>query len=591
MTAQLIPALVYRDYDANGNPLVNGQVFTYAAGTTTPQATYTDSTQTTQLPNPAILNYRGEVTMWLNPQLAYKFIVQDSLGNTIRTVDNVGGPLAGSSLGNLIPSVSDTYSLGQPASGSQSAISWTNLYLGPAAIPVYDINSGNIGYYIQTSAELAANIVPTDFSYAPGNVCRYGAVGDGVTNNTAAFTSAISQALQLGGATIFIPGGNFVGQFIFSGTCTGIKISGGNLRDSIVTAISTTADVFTCSAGASIWGITIENLSIKAAPSSTGGNGIHFPTGLFFPPFDILLQQLYIYGFGNSAVYDQMGIFNSLLVNVFGDQCAGHIFDLFGDNTLKLQGCYAGTTTGSGTCGYRLHSDQPVLDCCNGVNAADYWGIFSDTTPLYCSPVLIGCNVEAFNVCGVYNMLTGFSSLKTTYAGSVANSIAIKIVPNNAFLLGTLDNDDAFELEGAGSWLNGHPVHTATISAPPFATVVSPGGNAQLTWYDELTSATAVMTTIRTSNIAPARAAFSVFDLYTTGLIRAGAYCGKATLSGGTATVTLSPAMPTTSYIPFLSGNAGEMFSWASLGTGSFVINSSNGSSTATVGWLVIMTP
>ena len=66
MTAQLAPAPVFRSWDNNGLPLFLGKLFTYAAGTTTLQATYTDSTQTTQNPNPVILNIRGEAFVWLN---------------------------------------------------------------------------------------------------------------------------------------------------------------------------------------------------------------------------------------------------------------------------------------------------------------------------------------------------------------------------------------------------------------------------------------------------------------------------------------------------------------------------------------------
>src|ERR1700678_1569145 len=91
MTAQLIPALVYRDFTNGGEPLAFGLVYTYAAGTTTPQATYVDSTQTTQQTNPVVLNARGEAQIWLNPSLSYKFVVTDSNGNTIRTVDNITG--------------------------------------------------------------------------------------------------------------------------------------------------------------------------------------------------------------------------------------------------------------------------------------------------------------------------------------------------------------------------------------------------------------------------------------------------------------------------------------------------------------------
>jgi len=73
--------------DENGVPLAGGKVFTYAAGTTTPKATYTDSSASQQLPNPIILDAAGRATIWI--QGAYKIVVQDAAGVTIRTTDNI----------------------------------------------------------------------------------------------------------------------------------------------------------------------------------------------------------------------------------------------------------------------------------------------------------------------------------------------------------------------------------------------------------------------------------------------------------------------------------------------------------------------
>jgi hypothetical protein len=79
-------------FDADGNPLAGGTITTYAAGTTTPKATYTDSTGNTAADNPIELDSSGipdtaNGSMWLIG--SYKFVVKDSLGNTIRTTDNV----------------------------------------------------------------------------------------------------------------------------------------------------------------------------------------------------------------------------------------------------------------------------------------------------------------------------------------------------------------------------------------------------------------------------------------------------------------------------------------------------------------------
>lgn len=94
MATQPIDYPLFSARNASGLPLVGGQLFSYAAGTNTPQATYTDSTGITANPNPVVLNARGEAPVWLNSTLTYKFVLEDSLGNTIWTADNVPGGYA-----------------------------------------------------------------------------------------------------------------------------------------------------------------------------------------------------------------------------------------------------------------------------------------------------------------------------------------------------------------------------------------------------------------------------------------------------------------------------------------------------------------
>lgn len=88
-TASLSPVFVQRFADNNGNPLFNGQLTSFAAGTNTPIATYSDSTGVNQNANPVILNARGEANIWILPNIAYKFQLSDALGNLIWTVDQV----------------------------------------------------------------------------------------------------------------------------------------------------------------------------------------------------------------------------------------------------------------------------------------------------------------------------------------------------------------------------------------------------------------------------------------------------------------------------------------------------------------------
>lgn len=78
-------------FDNNGNPLAGGLIYTYAAGTTTPAATYTSSDGLTANANPIVLDSAGRTPaqIWLTAGSSYKFVLQTSLGVLIKTDDNI----------------------------------------------------------------------------------------------------------------------------------------------------------------------------------------------------------------------------------------------------------------------------------------------------------------------------------------------------------------------------------------------------------------------------------------------------------------------------------------------------------------------
>lgn len=76
---------------AAGVPLSGGKVYTYIAGTTTPQATFTDYTGSAPNTNPVILDSRGEANIWLGGAL-YKFKLTDANDVEIWTVDYISAP-------------------------------------------------------------------------------------------------------------------------------------------------------------------------------------------------------------------------------------------------------------------------------------------------------------------------------------------------------------------------------------------------------------------------------------------------------------------------------------------------------------------
>lgn len=113
MAGSLLPQPKQLFQDANWNPLIGGQIFTYAAGTLTPKSTYQDAAQSIFNTNPTVPNARGEVVMFGDGP--YRIILRDAVGNTIYDVDNVES--ATSSIASILSVADGAASIGFKQSG------------------------------------------------------------------------------------------------------------------------------------------------------------------------------------------------------------------------------------------------------------------------------------------------------------------------------------------------------------------------------------------------------------------------------------------------------------------------------------------
>jgi len=80
-------------FNNDGTVLSGGKLYTYAAGTTTPKATYTTSAGNIAHSNPIILNSAGRVPtgeIWLTVA-QYKFVLNTSTDVLIASYDNISG--------------------------------------------------------------------------------------------------------------------------------------------------------------------------------------------------------------------------------------------------------------------------------------------------------------------------------------------------------------------------------------------------------------------------------------------------------------------------------------------------------------------
>ena len=237
--------------DNSGNVLTGGKILTYAAGTTTPQAAYTNSLGVVPLPNPIILNAAGRVPtgeIWLTDGLIYKFVLTDSNDVLIATYDNITGinsnfvnftnqqeiqtATAGQTVFNLTTTnyAPGTNSLAVYVDGvNQYGPGAQYAYLETDSDTVTFINGLHVGALVKftTSAQTTGNATNASVvAYTPPftnsvstnveaklaqtvSVMDFGAVGDGVTDDTTAIQNALDDAFNAGGGTVFVPAGTY----------------------------------------------------------------------------------------------------------------------------------------------------------------------------------------------------------------------------------------------------------------------------------------------------------------------------------------------------------------------------------------------
>ncbi len=190
MTQQLIGGKFIADYPdvITGaiKPAVGYKLYTYISGSTTNQATYTDAGLAAPNTNPVTLDSRGEASVFMTPGLTYTFVLKTATGTTVWTRDGIvppvsPGDLSGSTGAGLLGFLySATYSAGTVGKWLQDLA----LSTGASFIGVIQLGVGSVLRTIQSVLREQWRF--TDF----------GAVFDGLTDDTAAINKAILAAYK-----------------------------------------------------------------------------------------------------------------------------------------------------------------------------------------------------------------------------------------------------------------------------------------------------------------------------------------------------------------------------------------------------------
>lgn len=143
----------------------------------------------------------------------------------------------------------------------------------------------------RTAAEIAAGVTPTNFGYAPGDVRRYGAVGNGVADDTTAFQNAI---LVSANGTMTVPAA--IGYKITSTLTLSSPVNIVFGKTTLTFSVSPGISITTGGAGSNLTGAPNKNTKFVTAATSA---------------FDIVIlnatSNVGIYGiwfFGNAVATD-----------------------------------------------------------------------------------------------------------------------------------------------------------------------------------------------------------------------------------------------------------------------------------------------
>jgi hypothetical protein len=100
MSKSLPPLWLTQLLDNNGDLLSGGKIYTYAAGTTTPLVSFSDSSGAANT-NPVILDSAGRASVFITPDTGYKFVLKDASDNILLTVDNIVSDSGAASLSTV----------------------------------------------------------------------------------------------------------------------------------------------------------------------------------------------------------------------------------------------------------------------------------------------------------------------------------------------------------------------------------------------------------------------------------------------------------------------------------------------------------
>jgi hypothetical protein len=442
-SAALSPAPKLQFFDTAGNPLTGGKVYTYAAGTTTPLATYADAGGVTTNTNPIILDVRGEAGIWLD-SAAYKFVLKSAADTLIWTVDNI------TSTDGV-----KAYVIGLLTAYEADVANTTDAAKGDALV----------GFRQSNAAGVLANAVGRTVHQKLQemiSVFDFGAKGDGATDDTTSIQNAINSVQAAKGGTLYFPPGtyNISAPLTVTGSNVMLMGAGGDsFHDGGTNAYPATKIVYTGTtntnsivtfktinnvANSKIQGGGVQNMWLACEGTMAGGITILSANGGTYKNVVVTSPTFTAYNitsWANGTIAEAADSQDNLFM-----QCQFRTIDLA--STANANG-FVFTSTGPGTA-FANASFNTLINCLGQVkNGNGYYLEDADNNALFgCRVIITGTGKSLFIRGADTNYFYGFSGAGIVVQGTAEGAWATPI--GNCFLFPDEGNATTYPTLGTG---------------------------------------------------------------------------------------------------------------------------------------------
>lgn len=209
-----------------GTAAASGTVSFYGVGTLVSAPVYSDEILSTIQVQPITLDANGKTPLPVYTATPLRCIIKSAAGATLQDISRVDGERA-----ELV---------------GVSNAGWTATDLNSILTALKTSTGGIDGQFLDAGAGAVVRTIQAKFSELQVSVKDYGAVGNGIADDTVAIQAAINRVIALLGGRVFFPAGNYITSSALAVTGSAPVVLVGVSRDrSVIQGANATANLIT----------------------------------------------------------------------------------------------------------------------------------------------------------------------------------------------------------------------------------------------------------------------------------------------------------------------------------------------------------